>query len=321
MSGRGAGELEGLLLVDKPRGLTSHDVVARLRRLAGQKKIGHTGTLDPLATGLLAVLFGPATRLAPYLTQMKKTYRGRMELGLATDTDDASGRVLNRHPGPWPTEKEVRQALKEGESEQTPPAFSAVQVGGRRAHRAARAGSPLELAPRRVTAFRLELIRYQPPEADFEAAVSAGYYIRALARDLGRDLGLGGGALTELKRTGIGPWTLDQAHTLEDLAAWTGDMWRSGLRPPAEALSHWPALVLAEPGSIRHFTQGRRLPAAGPAGRYKIIDGQGRLLGLGQIETAEPFLRPLRIFPVSPGDRQLTGKEQACPSPLKRPVN
>ncbi|MDR2935595.1 MAG: tRNA pseudouridine(55) synthase TruB [Candidatus Adiutrix sp.] len=312
MNGRSEGELQGLLLIDKPRNMTSHDVVARLRRLAGQKKIGHTGTLDPQATGLLAVLLGPATRLAPYLTEMRKTYQGRLELGLVTDTDDAAGRVLNRHPGPWPTESEVRRALLSGEGEidQVPPAFSAVQVAGRRAYRAALAGAPLELRPRRVTAFRLELIRYEPPALDFIATVSSGYYIRALARDLGRGLGLGGGALTELRRTAVGPWTLDQAWTLEEAAAWTCDMWRARLRPAAEALPHWPTLVLAKPGLAGHFSQGRRLPAAGSAGRYKIMDDQGRLLGLGQIENGavresaatqprEPFLRPLRVFPVS----------------------
>jgi tRNA pseudouridine55 synthase len=297
------------MLIDKPLNMTSHDVVARLRRLTGQKKIGHTGTLDPLATGLLALLLGSATRLAPYLTKMNKTYLGRMELGLVTDTDDAAGRILARHPGPWPTEDEVRRALRnrEGEGEQVPPAFSAVRVAGRRAYKAARAGTPLSLPPRRVTAFRLEVMGYEPPALDFTATVSSGYYIRALARDLGRALDLGGGALTELKRTGLGPWTLDQAWTLEEAAGWTHDQWRARLRPPAEALPHWPALVLAEPGSASHFVQGRRLPAIGPAGPYKIMDDQGRFLGLGQIETAddesgvapprEPFLRPLRVFP------------------------
>ena len=313
MNGRSSGGFNGLLLIDKPRNLTSHDVVARLRRLAGQKKVGHTGTLDPLATGLLAVLLGPATRLAPYLTKMNKTYLGRLELGLVTETDDAAGRVLGRHGGPWPTEDQVRMVLRagEGEIEQIPPAFSAVQVGGRRAYRAARAGLPLDLPPRRVTAFRLELIRYEPPVLDFAAAVSSGYYIRALARDLGRTLGLGGGALTELRRTELGPWTLDQAWTLEEVTAWTPeDGWRAGLKPPAEALPHWPSLVLTEPISANHFVQGRRLPTFSQTGRYKIMDCQGRLIGLGQIETGAAhegasipppgsFLRPLGVFPVS----------------------
>jgi tRNA pseudouridine55 synthase len=247
------------------------------------------------------------------LTKMNKTYFGRLELGLVTDTDDAAGRVLARHRGAWPTEDQVRQALQngEGEIEQIPPAFSAVQVAGQRSYRAARAGVPLELPSRWVTAFRLELMCYEPPALDFIATVSSGYYIRALARDLGRILGLGGGALTELRRTELGPWSLEQAWTLEDVAGWTHeDGWPAGLRPPAEALPHWPALVLAEPGSASHFVQGRRLPTFGQAGRYKIMDDRGRLIGLGQIETGaayegaaipprESFLRPLRVFPVS----------------------
>ncbi|MDR3037678.1 MAG: tRNA pseudouridine(55) synthase TruB [Candidatus Adiutrix sp.] len=307
MNPPGAGGRQGLMLVDKPRGLTSHDVVARLRRLAGQKKIGHTGTLDPLATGLLAVLMGAATRLEPYLSRMNKTYLARVELGLVTDTDDADGRVLGRHPGPWPAEEEVRRALRvgEGEGDQVPPAFSAIKVAGRRAYRAARAGSPLDLAPRRVTAFRLELLGYEPPHLDLIAEVSAGYYIRALARDLGLNLGLGGGALTALRRERVGPWSVEQARTLEEMAGWTEEEWQGHLRPPAEALPHWPELVLADQRAAR-FTQGRPVGTADEPGRYKISDARGRFLGLGQIdavatggETAPrgPFLRPLRVFP------------------------
>ena len=298
----------GFLLVDKPAGLTSHDVVARLRRLSGQRKIGHAGTLDPLATGLLVALLGAATRLEPYLSRMDKTYRARVELGLLTDTDDAAGRVLSRHSGPWPTEAEVRLALRagEGEIEQTPPAFSAVKVAGRRAYREARAGRPLDLAPRRVTARRLEFLSYTPPQLELSAEVSAGYYLRALARDLGQGLGLGGGALTALRRERVGPWSLgEDAWTLEELAGWTEAEWRAGVRPPAETLPHWPALVLADPPAL-HFTQGRLLGAPGPPGRYKILDARGRFLGLGQIVDAAgggenaprgPVLRPLRVFP------------------------
>ena len=324
MNGRLAADLEGLLLIDKPQNLTSHDLVFRLRRMTGQKKIGHTGTLDPLATGLMAVLLGAATRLSPYLVKMGKFYQGRMVLGLVTDTDDARGRILSRHLGPWPRENEIRRALKdrEGESDQIPPAFSAIRVKGRRAYHAARAGAPLELAPRKVTAFHLGLTRYEPPVLDFTANVSSGYYIRALARDLGRALGLGGGALTELRRIGIGPWTLDQARTLEGLAGWTEEEWLAGLKPSAEVLAHWPAQVLADALLIRNFTQGQKVPADGQAGCYRILDDQGRLLGLGQLETGGalegdappqgPFMRPLRVFPVSweTADAPITGRSK-----------
>ena len=300
----------GLLLVDKPSGLTSHDVVNRVRGLAGQRQVGHTGTLDPLATGLLALLLGSTTRLEPYLVKADKTYSGRLELGLSTDTDDISGRVLARQSGPWPEQAKVERALKrlEGPREQIPPAYSAIRVAGRRAHQAARAGAPLELKPRLVTARCLELTGYDPPHLDFRAEVSSGYYIRSLARDLGAGLGLGG-ALTSLRRERVGPWPVTQAALLSEMAGWSEDDWPLRLRPPAEALPHWPALTLAG-DSLGRFGQGQTLAmvaetAAGPeAGDYKILDGQGRLIGLGQLSAPSfggpsprgPFLRPLRVF-------------------------
>lgn len=303
-----AARRHGLLLIDKPAGLTSHDVAARVRRLAGQRQVGHTGTLDPMATGLMAVLLGSATRLEPWLTKMDKTYTGRVELGLSTDTDDVTGRELSRCSGPWPDEGAVRKALKsrEGEGDQTPPAFSAIQVGGQRAYKAARAGRPLKLDPRRVTARRLELAAYDPPLIDFTAEVSSGYYIRSLARDLGADFGLGG-ALSALRRERVGPWTAAHAVTLEALAAWNEDDWAVGLITPAGALPHLPALTLdGEPA--RRFAQGQKVPAVEAArspGQYKILSPEGLLLGLGEIESSlggtaprEPFLRPLRVFPV-----------------------
>lgn len=296
----------GLLLLDKPEGMTSHDVVNLVRRAAGQRQVGHTGTLDPMATGLLVLLLGRATRLEPWLTKMDKTYSGQLELGLSTDTDDCTGRVLDRHDGPWPDQAAIRQALagRVGEGDQIPPAFSAVKVGGRRAYKAARAGEALELKPRRVTARRLELLEYRPPFFDFQAEVSSGFYIRSLARDLGNDLGLGG-TLTRLRRETVGPWSLSSAVSPACLAAWTEANWRTGLLPPAEALPHWPVLLLSEAERIR-FTQGQKLAldAARP-GQYKILDSQGRLCGLGEIAASPgdhhqplgPFLRPLRVFP------------------------
>ncbi len=296
----------GLLLIDKPGGLTSHDVVARVRRVAGQKQVGHAGTLDPLATGLLAVLLGSATRLAPYLVKMDKVYWGRLELGVATDTDDLDGRVLERRPGPWPDEAAVRRAFaaREGEGDQTPPAFSAIKVAGRRAHQAARAGEALELAPRRVTARRLEMLAYEPPMVEFRAEVSSGYYIRSLVRDLGADLGPGA-ALAALRRERAGPWSLDQAVPLADLAEWTPRDWRARLLPPAQALPHLPAVVLEGEILVR-FEMGQTVAAeATPVdGPHKVLDPEGHLRGLGEFRPTSlgggqprgPFLRPLRVF-------------------------
>jgi tRNA pseudouridine55 synthase len=293
-------------LIDKPGGLTSHDVVARVRRAAGQKRVGHAGTLDPLATGLLAVLLGPATRLAPYLAKMDTVYRGRLEFGLSTDTDDLDGRGLARRPGPWPDEELVRRALsrREGEGEQVPPAFSALKVAGRRAHRAARAGEPLELAPRRVTAYRLEFLAYEPPFLEFRAEVSSGYYIRSLVRDLGADVGPGA-ALAALRRERVGPWSLAQAVRLADLAEWSPADWRDRLLSPAEALPHLPAVVLAGE-TLARFGQGQTVAVTEPTGGgpHKVLDPEGNLRGLGEFTPTSlgggqprgPFLRPLRVF-------------------------
>lgn len=304
---RTAPRWHGLLLLDKPEGLTSHDVVSRVRREAGQRQVGHTGTLDPMATGLLVLLLGRATRLEPWLVKMDKTYSGQLELGLSTDTDDRTGQILSRQTGPWPDESEIRQALlgRTGETNQIPPAFSAIKVAGRRAYQAARAGEILNLKPRLVTARRLEMIDYQPPRLDFWALVSSGFYIRSLARDLGRDLGLGG-TLTRLRRESTGPWRVDQAISLETMEKWTDDDWRQRLKPPAEALPDWTDLVLSGADLI-YFSQGRKLPMSGSVpGSYKILDDRGRLWGLGEvIETSfgglhqprGPFLRPLRVFP------------------------
>ena len=311
MSAKKAARWHGLLLIDKPGGWTSHDVAAKVRKLAGQRQVGHTGTLDPMATGLMAMLLGSATRLEPWLTKMDKVYAGQMQLGLSTDTDDVTGREVLRNNGPWPDEAAVRQALKkrEGQGDQVPPAFSAVQVNGQRAYKAAREGRPLELAPRRVTAHRLELTGYRPPLIDFIAEVSSGYYIRSLVRDLGGDFELGG-TLTALRRLRVGSWRLEEAVTPAGLEKWSEEDWRSGLRPPAEALPHLPGLVLTEEQAGR-FAQGQQVavddsPAPAP-GQYKILSPEGRLLGLGEIDEfpslggaapRRPFLRPLRVFPV-----------------------
>ncbi|MDR1920151.1 MAG: tRNA pseudouridine(55) synthase TruB [Candidatus Adiutrix sp.] len=304
----------GLILVDKPKGITSHDVVAGIRRLAGQKRVGHTGTLDPMATGLLVVLLGAAARLEPYLTRLDKTYSGVIELGRKTDTDDSTGRTLYLYDGFCPDEGRLLSAFEamKGEIEQTPPDYSAVKVGGQRAYKAARAGRPLTLKPRLVTVYRLALTAYRPPFAEFAADVSAGCYIRSLARDLGVGLGLGGACLTALRRESVGPWPVSKAVSLETLSRGSEDDWRRALMSPAEALPHLPGVVLDE-DQRRDFISGRRVAAqpvllAGRvvSGPYKVQNPEGDLLGIGEFFSPSslggdkpwgPFLRPLRVFP------------------------
>ena len=219
---RGATDLSGILAIDKPAGMTSHDVVDRVRRVTGERRVGHAGTLDPMATGLLVVLVGPATRLAPYLTAAEKTYDARIVFGAETDTDDAEGRVTATAPVPDevgdPFFAAGTVASLVGTHEQVPPAFSAIKRGGVTAYEAARKGEALELEPRTIEVDRRRLLGVECVGEyawDVEFAVSKGTYIRALARDLGRALDTAA-HLGALRRTRSGTLALAQAHTLEE---------------------------------------------------------------------------------------------------------
>jgi tRNA pseudouridine55 synthase len=216
-------EPTGLIVVDKPAGLTSHDVVARIRRLAGTRRVGHGGTLDPMATGVLVIGVGRATRLLTYVIGAEKGYAATIRLGQATVTDDAEGEVVAETPAGHVTEDAIRAGLAAltGEISQVPSAVSAIKVNGRRAYARVRAGEDVALAARTVTVSRLDLlaVRRLPGlvDLDVDVACSSGTYVRALARDLGTGLGVGG-HLTALRRTAVGGFTLDEALTLEELA-------------------------------------------------------------------------------------------------------
>lgn len=213
---------DGLVVVDKPTGWTSHDVVARLRRVFGQRRVGHAGTLDPDATGVLLVGLGRATRLLRFLQAQSKTYEGTVVFGIATDTLDAAGTVLDRSPMPIEREQ-VEEAARSfvGPIEQLPPMVSAVKVDGRKLYEAARAGEEVERSPRQVTVYRLDVLEFVPgpyPEARISVECSSGTYIRALAADLGTALG-GCAHLTGLRRTSSGAFSLDDARSLESIEA------------------------------------------------------------------------------------------------------
>jgi tRNA pseudouridine55 synthase len=215
----------GLIVVDKPAGWTSHDVVARLRRLAGTRRVGHAGTLDPMATGVLVVGVGAATRLLSYLVLTDKAYSATIRLGQATVTDDAEGEVTASASAADVNEAAVRAAMATltGDIEQVPSAVSAVKVAGQRAYKQVRAGEAVKLPARPVTVAQFEAGRFHRPSADLldvdtEVVCSSGTYVRALARDLGATLGVGG-HLTALRRTRVGPFTLAQARTLDELSS------------------------------------------------------------------------------------------------------
>jgi len=250
------GVASGLVVIDKPAGMTSHDVVARARRSLGTRKVGHAGTLDPMATGVLVLGVERATRLLGHLMLTEKTYSATVRLGATTTTDDADGEVTGSVPAGHLTGDDVRAALAafEGDIEQVPSTVSAIKVGGKRAYALARAGEQVELEPRRVTIHAIEAgdLRREGDFLDVEIRVrcSSGTYIRAIARDLGAALGVGG-HLTALRRHAVGPFTLDGANT---------DLDHLHLTPLADAArAAFPSYDL-DAGQAQAVRYGRALP-------------------------------------------------------------
>jgi tRNA pseudouridine55 synthase len=269
----------GLLILDKPTGLTSHDAVQRVRRASGVRRAGHAGTLDPLASGVLLVCVGPATRLVEYLVGHDKTYETTVRLGQTTTTYDAEGDIVRERPVRV-DESQIDPALDafRGPIRQQVPAFSAVKRDGQPLYKAARRGDEMELPQREVVIHSLELLAYEPPLLSLRVACSSGTYIRALAHDLGEVLGCGG-HVAGLRRTAVGEFTLAEALSLDEL---TPENWQTYLRPPETAVRHLPRLdVDAE--EARRLVLGQRLPAdparlAGPFGR--TFGPDGRFLGV-----------------------------------------
>lgn len=218
MSVAPARELEGVLLVDKPPGITSHDVVYRLRRKLQMKRIGHAGTLDPMATGLLIMLVGKATKISQYLISLDKAYEGEIALGVVTDSQDADGEVMETRPVPPLTEAEVRAAMQAflGDQYQTPPMFSAVKKAGVPLYKLARKGEEVEREPRFIRVSAFELTSFAPPRLGFRLHCTKGTYVRTIAHDLGQKLGCGA-HLAALRRTASGHFALAQTLPLEEI--------------------------------------------------------------------------------------------------------
>jgi len=229
-------ELEGILLVDKPRDHTSHDVVARLRGMLRMKKIGHAGTLDPMATGLLVILLGKATRLSQYLISVDKEYEGTVELGKVTDSQDADGQVMETRPVPAFTEAQILEAMRgfAGDQYQTPPMYSAIKIDGVPLYKHARRGEEVEREPRFIRVMSWDLLNFRLPSLDFRLRCTKGTYVRTLAHDLGQKLECGG-HLTALRRTASGTLRVEQALTLDALEQLTLPEIERRLVPPHEA--------------------------------------------------------------------------------------
>ena len=296
----------GILLVDKAGGMTSHDVVARARRVLSVRRVGHAGTLDPMATGLLVLGVGAATRLLGHLGGHDKTYEATIRLGATTVTDDREGEVLASVPAGSLDDDAIRSVLaaQTGPLAQVPSSVSAVKVGGRRSYDRVRAGEAVELEPRQVTVHRLDVTRIDRSPADAADVVdvdvtvecTAGTYIRAIARDAGAVLGVGG-HLTALRRTASGPFRITEAATVEDaaaaLVAGTG-AGALGLAEAATTVFPQRRLTADEAVDLGH---GRRVPATGSGGLVAAVSPEGRLVAL--IEDAETLARVAVGFPPS----------------------
>jgi tRNA pseudouridine55 synthase len=277
----------GLLLVDKPAGPTSHDVVSAVRRATGQRRVGHAGTLDPAASGLLPLVLGAATRLVRFLPRSPKLYSGSLRLGVSSDTDDAQGRVIRHHEGPLPESEAVLSAASTllGRSAQVTPAVSARKVSGERLYRLARRGLRVDLPVTEIEVYRFEL---EPVgEAGlyrFHAEVSGGTYLRGLARDLGEKLGCGG-RLESLRRERIGPMRVERAVALDPAAPPGADDLLPRLITPDRMPLEPPATDLTDPEDIQRFSRGNpvRVDALGtPDGPYRVLAPGGKLLGVGE---------------------------------------
>jgi tRNA pseudouridine55 synthase len=295
--------VNGLLVIDKPSGITSHDVVARLRKITGERSVGHLGTLDPMATGVLPLVLGKFTRLAQYFSAAEKSYTGRIRFGFATETYDAQGDPAG--PDLWPdlpspvTLDRIRSAAARfhGEMEQMPPPYSAKKIAGTPAYKLARAGKPVDLKPATVRISSLEFLSLDGPEASFTMSISAGGYVRSMAHELGQDLGCGA-HLSSLCRTKAGVFTLECAHPLDELTALAGNL--AALEAlcvhPRTLLPEMPSVTADEAalGRLRNGAQAN-LPEFSQSPLVKVFASQRDLFGIAK-RIAGTLFQPLVVM-------------------------
>jgi tRNA pseudouridine55 synthase len=285
--------MNGVLPVDKPVGPSSHDIVAVARRALGIHRIGHTGTLDPFASGLMVLCVGPATRLSEFLTGLDKTYEATARLGMTTDTLDRTGQVVALDDG-WSRldVRAIRAAFEDqaGPRLQRPPAFSAKKVAGRRAYDVARAGGTPDLAPVEVEIYELEVLSVEGPEVTFRIRCSSGTYVRSVAADAGTALGVGA-HLVRLRRTAVGALGVDRAlpmESLEDSAAV-----RDALIQPLAAVEHLPAVTVTAEDAVR-IRHGQSIPGGEGRQGTVVLAVDGRLLAVAESDGA--WLRPRKVL-------------------------
>jgi tRNA pseudouridine55 synthase len=289
--------VSGVFVIDKPVGLTSHDVVQIVRRGTGIRRAGHTGTLDPRASGVLVVLLGPAVRLSEFVSASDKSYQATIRLGSRTETYDAETEPTEEMPVNV-TEEEFLDLIKgyEGEIEQVPPPYSAVKVDGKKAYEMARKGEEVELEPRMINVYHLDLLEWAPPEVVIDVKCSSGTYVRSLANDIGEALGIGA-HLVGLRRTSSGQFTLRDSISLRRLReAFETGTWAQHLIPASEALNDWYTIELnAE--LLEKVRNGHRIPAKeGETGWARAVSEQGDLVALMEVIEEDQEWQPRKVF-------------------------
>jgi tRNA pseudouridine55 synthase len=290
----------GLLNIDKPPGPTSHDIVAQVRSGVGEKRVGHTGTLDPLASGVLVVALGQATRLVEYVQASLKTYQAQITLGVKTDTYDAEGAVIQTRPVPADVDPvHIDSVLNQfrGLIMQTPPVYSAIKVGGKSAHARVRAGQDVELQPRPITIHALTIDYYQPPILNVTVICSPGTYIRSLAHDIGETLGTGA-MLSGLVRSASGSFRREDAVTWNDLrAAFADGTWDRYLIPADHALSGAPIITL-DAEQVERIANGKVIPiGCSHSGLGRALTTAGDFVAVLEAHSEGNVWRPIKVFP------------------------
>ncbi len=286
--------LNGIILVDKPCDWTSHDVVGKLRGILHERRIGHSGTLDPMATGLLVVFVGRATRAVEFAEADSKEYIAGLRLGVSTDTQDITGNTLKTCDS-LPSRPELEQTLEafKGEISQIPPMYSAIKVGGKKLYELARRGESVERKPRRVTIDKLDIVGENDGDYILDVVCSKGTYIRTLCNDIGDSLGCGG-CMSSLRRVKAGAFSIEQAHTIDEIQAAADNGELDGILIPVDRLfSAYPALTVSEDAE-KKLRNGNIIKFAAPNGIYRVYTQTGGFLLLG--EVGEGKLKTIKSF-------------------------
>jgi tRNA pseudouridine55 synthase len=287
----------GLLIIDKPTGPTSHDIVNVVRRGTQIRKVGHTGTLDPYASGVLLILLGSATRLAEYLLEVDKEYLATIRFGAATSTYDAAGRITATRPFTFREESlEAKMQTFIGERLQVPPVYSAIKIGGRKAYDMARAGEEVEMAPRKVHIYELALLRWESPNALVRVRCSRGTYIRSIAHDIGEAMGSHAHLVT-LRRIRLGPFSVEHATPLEELKRrFLENTWEKISMPASAILEGWTTVQLTAEEAEK-LRNGIAIPAAeGSTGRARAIAPEGELVAVLELDPETGTWQPRKVF-------------------------